>query len=61
MKKKILTLGFSMAMFFLAAKVADACTYYVLSCAGGGHHYVYVCDDSDYQAWRELLCGETFD
>jgi len=57
MKKKILTLGLFVALIFTAAKVAEACQTFVMTCPNGSHHYVVVCDELDFQIWSDLLCG----
>lgn len=60
--KKFLVIFSLLGLFtFITPKVAnsavDPCTTEILQCCDGTEHYVVICDDQDWNAWEQLLCG----
>ncbi len=38
----------------------DPCYTIILACPDGTLHYVVVCNNEDWRAWGELICGMVY-
>ncbi len=61
MKKVFMVLSLLGMLTFIAPKVATTaesdCHTINLLCPNGSQHIVVVCENQDWRAWGEILCG----